>query len=450
MKSIVLLYCIFIATFAAIMHSPGHVSMDTSVQLYEAYIGESISFNPPIMSALLKLMGGGELATAIFTSICIFLTYGSFSLIVQSSGEKITFTKLVLTIFVISNPIIFSFLGSVWKDVIFSSLIIWFIALNFYSIFSKKILISFLSITLLPLIMFIRQQGIFIAPFLLLIPIYLSINHNFYKKYKITVISILIITFGISTYAVDSISANLIKPNGTTYSLGLRNIFLYDIIGSAYYSGDNLYIGSNELNLTSDQINKFKKAYSPVSIDFIDHNQGYSWAENFTNEKLFKIWIYFICKYPFSYLKHKVSVFSSSLGYTYNSDLTRPTFTIGIQGNPQYLAVLNINQGNSLRSMYIYQYLRPLYNYFIFTHFFWMLISILSIVVVNKSRLIDSNKFFSNITFLTISLIYLMNFFTNLSWDYRYLYPIIPLTSILFLIMFYGQNKTIDTHLKNE
>ena len=51
-----------LAAAAIAVHAPGQVSMDTSVQLHEASIGRSISWNPPFMSALLRWLGGGELA----------------------------------------------------------------------------------------------------------------------------------------------------------------------------------------------------------------------------------------------------------------------------------------------------------------------------------------------------------------------------------------------------
>lgn len=53
-----------LACLGLALHAPGHVSMDSSVQLYEAFTGQSISFNPPFMSALLRWLGGGSVATA--------------------------------------------------------------------------------------------------------------------------------------------------------------------------------------------------------------------------------------------------------------------------------------------------------------------------------------------------------------------------------------------------
>ena len=54
-----------IACSAITLHVPGQISMDTSIQLYEASTGQATSFNPPFMSALLRWLGGGEIALSL-------------------------------------------------------------------------------------------------------------------------------------------------------------------------------------------------------------------------------------------------------------------------------------------------------------------------------------------------------------------------------------------------
>lgn len=49
------------------LHAPGHVSMDTSIQLYEAHTGLSVSWNPQFMSALMQWLGG--LSTLVWISV---------------------------------------------------------------------------------------------------------------------------------------------------------------------------------------------------------------------------------------------------------------------------------------------------------------------------------------------------------------------------------------------
>ena len=70
-----------IATILAVvsvgLQSPGQISMDSSIQLYEAKIGESIDWYPPFMSALLRLFGGGETSAFLFICLNTILTYGA-------------------------------------------------------------------------------------------------------------------------------------------------------------------------------------------------------------------------------------------------------------------------------------------------------------------------------------------------------------------------------------
>ena len=65
-----LLLALLLASGAVALHWPGHVSMDTSIQLYEASIGKSAGWQPPFTAALMKWLGGGEAATGTASFCC--------------------------------------------------------------------------------------------------------------------------------------------------------------------------------------------------------------------------------------------------------------------------------------------------------------------------------------------------------------------------------------------
>ena len=48
---LVVLLTFVLACAAIAIHAPGQMSMDTSIQLYEASLGQSVSWGPPFMSA---------------------------------------------------------------------------------------------------------------------------------------------------------------------------------------------------------------------------------------------------------------------------------------------------------------------------------------------------------------------------------------------------------------
>ena len=57
---------LFLVIVAIALHSPGQISMDTSVQLYEAHIGESINWHPPLYVRFDEMAGWGRIGNSIY------------------------------------------------------------------------------------------------------------------------------------------------------------------------------------------------------------------------------------------------------------------------------------------------------------------------------------------------------------------------------------------------
>ena len=114
-----LMLSLSLAMVAIALHSPGQMSMDTSMQLYEAHIGKSVSWNPPFMSALMKWLGGGEVATAFIVLICSSLTYLSLGFVTASilrnrtilGYPRIEAWRIVLCALLLLNPVLFIYVG---------------------------------------------------------------------------------------------------------------------------------------------------------------------------------------------------------------------------------------------------------------------------------------------------------------------------------------------------
>ena len=112
---------------ALFVHAPGHLSMDSSLQVYEAQTGHSVSWAPPFMSALLRWLGGGATSTAIFVALCAGATYGGFVLALRAAhhvagGEfRCVFLRNAAIAVLLLNPIVFMHVGIVWKDVLFAA-----------------------------------------------------------------------------------------------------------------------------------------------------------------------------------------------------------------------------------------------------------------------------------------------------------------------------------------
>ena len=112
---------------AVLVHAPGHLSMDSSLQVYEAQTGRSVSWAPPFMSALLRWFGGGPEATTVFVALCATFTYGGFVLALRAAQRIAngpmpwSWLRTAAAGVLLLNPIVFLHVGIIWKDVLFAS-----------------------------------------------------------------------------------------------------------------------------------------------------------------------------------------------------------------------------------------------------------------------------------------------------------------------------------------
>lgn len=166
-----------LALAAIAVHVPGHVSMDSSEQLYEALTGRSLSWSPPFMSALLRLLGGGSTATALFMGGSVLLTYAGFALALAAGTRQPgrhaaswAWLRVVAVAILIANPLVFLYVGIVWKDVLLAALLAataGLLLLSESALPAMRRRLCLGAVLLLVPLLLVRQQGIVLAPPLL-------------------------------------------------------------------------------------------------------------------------------------------------------------------------------------------------------------------------------------------------------------------------------------------
>lgn len=290
----------FVLACAAIaLHAPGQMSMDTSIQLYEAAIGQSVSWGPPFMSALLRWMGGGELSAALFVMINAVLLYGAFAVVALTMLQiraaqglnDIPTWRVVIAFLVIMNPIVFIYVGIVWKDVLFASLLTaacaCAIAATIGSPLRRYCCIG-LSIVLLGAGYQARQQGVFMAPILLLSLMFAL--YSFRPTKKVLGASVIIVLFVTVVMSIQHQVASSVKGAGDrASSVGFRSIIQFDLAG--IISNSKLPPGELALPVTQEQLSAIKSAYDPARIDFLDLNPVVRvWLASIPSETLRDEW----------------------------------------------------------------------------------------------------------------------------------------------------------------
>ena len=310
-----------VAAFALALHAPGEISIDTGRQLHEAATGLSMSWNPPFMSAWLRLLGGGMLATTLFILINTLTTYVSFALLNCNlgKGRHLSKWRITVSIFLVLNPLFFYYVGIVWKDVLIATFLISCVTLLIVGVEcsgGKRLILLFGALLLASLLPLIRQQGALVAPFFVVIAAcFLSKSDAASKKRKFVSFLSLIIASVVFSLAIGHVVHETIRGNNDTdYSRGFASVMLYDITGitvEANARGQKLPIFISE-SLKENMI----KDYTPERVDPLVNNKIIrSYIDPLPIGALARQWADIVYHYPADYIAHRARVMSRLLGF---------------------------------------------------------------------------------------------------------------------------------------
>jgi hypothetical protein len=442
---LVILLTFVLACAAIAIHAPGQMSMDTSIQLYEASIGQSVSWGPPFMSALLRWLGGGELSAALFVLINVILLYGAFAVVALTLLQgraargisEVPTWRVALALLLMMNPIIFIYAGIVWKDVLFASLLTaacaCAVAGTLGSSLRRYCCIAG-GVILLGAAYQTRQQGVFMAPVLLVTLMIVMYSLKPAKKILATfaiAVSFVIVVLGIQ----HQVSSTVKGAGDRASSVGFRSIIQFDLAGII----SNSKLPPNELALpvTGEQLSAIKSAYDPSRIDFLDLNPVVrTWFATIPSEMLRHEWWEMVKQNPGAYLKHRVTTYATLLGLRGLTG-TLPVF-VGVEGNQEYLVAAGVRQGTGARAQKIYDMAVSFFNWPIYRHVFWMGALVVIVVIGGRKKLPGSVRAIGAVIALATALMYGSFLPTSIASDFRYLFATIPLVMVLGLILLLG------------
>ncbi|POA55089.1 MULTISPECIES: hypothetical protein [unclassified Pseudomonas] len=451
-SKLIILLTFLLAGVAIAIHAPGQISMDTSIQLFEAHNGQSVSWSPPFMSALLNWLGGGEISTALLVLLNTILLYGAFAIIALTMLQiraarglaHIATWRVVAGLLLIMNPIIFIYVGIVWKDVLFASLLTagcaCAIAATIGSPLRRYGCIG-LSLVLLGAGFQARQQGVFMAPILVLAIIFAV--YSFKPTKKLITASIIIALFvGVVTGIQNKVNSTVKGADDRASSVGFRNIMQFDLAG--IISDTSRPYGELVYPVTDEQFAAIKSAYDPSRIDFLDLNPVvHNWLASIPSDELKHQWWEMVKQNFGAYLQHRATTFATLIGLR-GLNGTLPVF-IGVDGNPDYLAAVGITLGTGKRAQKVYDIAVSFFNWPIYRHFFWMGSLVVIAAVGARSVLPLSIKLIGATIALATLLLYVSFLPTTIASDFRYLFGGIPLVMTLGFILLFGAARSKAT-----
>lgn len=439
----ILIVTFLLSIFFTWLNFPGHISWDSSIQLYEAKVSRSIDMHPPLMSMMLKILGGGLIASTAF----IFINYFSYFYLILLLLKKVRLSRfkiinILLVVFLIFNPVVMHYSAIVWKDVLQSTFIlftIFFFVNNEKDIYHPTIKNLICLAFLLSLTALTKISGIviFLAYFL-----FFAIRLR--KEIRFRILTLFTILFFIFVVSINQITKIEISPNEDKLaSTAAPNFVLgYDIVGAIVFS--NIKSSSFPLSYNEVEYRELLKNYSTESASLLLSDTIYNRLAQMDLKSHIKIWSFYFFNYTSSYLHHKFSVFKN---FIFPDDrLSCIPLYVGVSGSNQYLNELNIHDDNLERNKQIFKFYKFFLKTPLFYHISYFLICLSCFAYTYKNRNNSSasmSRFDINLVILMqIILTFIFYFFISLGCDFRYLYSCIGLSLISIINSFSNYKNT--------
>jgi hypothetical protein len=440
--AVLLVVAILLSILAIAVHYPGHVSMDSSMQLYEATLGKSVTWNPPHMTAILRWLGTGPDAAGRLMSLNAVLTYLSLAvsgaaLLATRGGERrAVVSRCVAILLILLNPILFLFVGIVWKDIVFSTFMTLGAGCGILACVTdgrRAVLFALASTVVLAIGMKVRQQGIFMAPVLLAVPfVALAVGRGLRRTQVVARGVGLVACFLLSLVLGSHLVARTIETDPKLGNqVGFRGLMQYDVAGITALSktpSDRFPVPMTDALRT-----EVRRVYSPDRGDFLWYSPTVTqWLSLPGYDGIRGHWWTLVRAEPRAYLQHRWEVFRAIL----NADGVKACLPIhvGIDGDHRYLREIGFQPGLDRYDQDIYHFSQKIIRWPIYRH--WVYLAAFAVVsgLILASAMRPRVKWASMAIALATLLLYASYLPTSIACDFRYLFPAVCLVSLLWIV----------------
>lgn len=443
--AVLLLAAALLSALAMWIHYPGHVSMDSSMQLYEASLGRSITWNPPYMTAILRWLGTGPEAAGRLLALNVTLTYlalaatGGFLLATGRVASSRSTLRVVAMLVVLANPILLLFLGVIWKDVLFASLITAGAAVGLIACGAggasgaRAFALAAVSAVVLAVALKVRQQGIFMAPVLLIVPVLAATLDRGLGRSQILARTVaLIVCFGLASFVASAAVERTIQTDPSLGSqVGFRGLMQYDVAGMTALS--QTPTERFPVPMSGQIRDEVRRVYSPDRGDFLWYSPTVTqWLSLSGYEGIRDQWWTLVRAEPGAYLSHRWGVFLSIL----NVDGVKACLPVhvGIDGNHGYLKEIGFSPGLDRFDQQIYYFSQKIIRWPIYRHWVYLAALVIVSVLIALSPMERRIRWAALTASVATALLYASYLPTSIACDFRYLFPATCMVSLLWIV----------------
>lgn len=430
------LLCLLAAGLALALHSPGHLSVDSTIQLHEAHSGRIESWAPPFMSALLAWLGPGSVATALFVLLNTAATYGAFWMIARGTAETPwSWWRLSVALILIANPVVFAYVGIVWKDVLLASLCVLALSLTVaasraYNPWHRTALAFLALLTLLPIPM-VRQQGLLLMPVFAIAPALLIAESApaQSRKWVLATVGVAVLAgYLLLRFAVAATFTQ--GPDGRDLSVGTRIIRAYDLAGIQARTGATGPLA--RAGAPAETLGAIQETYSGDRVDRLNAHPSVSrYFGSLDEEALKALWWDSIKRHPIAYARHRLSAFVWLLGLR-DPGKCLPVL-VGVDGVPDFLSESRLRAENEPRDDWLYEKYKGLFHTPLWQHWFYVLLLLAAAIGAWRRGTRARRILLPWVAGLTLFVGAFLP--TSIACDFRYLFLLIPCVTAILLAL---------------
>ena len=444
--AVLLALAALLSVLAVWLHFPGHISMDSSMQVIEASTGRSETWNPPHTSALLRWLGVGPSGVGRLMVLDAVLTYLALALAAAAAfragpaSSRGTRIRVLAVALVLLNPVIAVYVGIIWKDVVFATTLNIAVAAGLMACVSgsrASFAWAIASTVLLAFAMKVRQQGLFMSPVLLLLPIVaVSLGRGLPRLRALGRAAAMAAVFVVALVGFGALVAHTVKQDDKLGNqVGFNGLMQYDIAGMVAMSDtptDRLPIPmSDELRA------QVRSVYSPDRGDFLWYSPSVTnWLSTPGYAGVRSMWWTMVRAEPGTYLRHRIAVFRSIL----DIDGVKACLPlhVGIDGDNARLQRLGFVPGLDRNDQLIYNKMQRVIYWPIYRHFFYAAALVLVALLLVATPMHRRLRIGALAVVVSTALLYASYLPTSIACDFRYLYPATCLVSMLWIVWIAG------------
>ncbi|GIX38675.1 MAG: hypothetical protein KatS3mg127_1914 [Silanimonas sp.] len=449
--AVLLSFCWLAVAVAAAISTGGHASLDSIQQMYEAQIGQSVSWNPPFMSALLGGLGvsrqhGAGLALPLFVAFVCAMLWGSYTLALLSSrARRVPVLGFLLVIVLVTNPVVLLYAGIIWKDVLFAAATALAISLALISLSAGnpciRLGVAISCAAVLGVLPHIRQQGVVMMPVLLVLPVlamYWMPRVLWPRRQLLGIGAVLIASLATYTLAKSWAAASIPGNDGRSISVGFNSIYKFDLAGIEAFERNGPLVA---MGAGSEALAELRDHYTPERIDFFARSPHLVEFLKGHEEELFAWWRFAVTSFPNAYVTHRKEVLAALFGFA--PPLACLPVHLGVDGFEHQMSALQLTPGSDAVDRRLYQLAVPWFGMPPFKHWSYFAAFLLVAAVALLGRR-GRTRVVLGIISLTILVFYASFVPTAIACDFRYLFPAIPCLTILAIAVFFQWREAAE------